>query len=171
MPDGTDQPRRDRHADFVQSINNHLMRTRPSVKEKSIPARRFLIEDSIRLGALIYLAAICKSGVDMKTAYQLFLEGLASKMGAVTQKTPAWVGATANLVVHLMSGRSVYLEENISNIVQVFEVWTQWDWATWNMVRNTFSNFLLYEDSCSGPYQDFWNKNMGSETRPVVVES
>lgn len=163
----TPQTRRDRHAAFVQGMNNDLMRTRPIVSEKSIPARRFLIEDSIRLGALIYLAAICKSGVDLKTAYQLFLAGLASKMGSVTQKTPTWVDATARLVMHLMGGQSVYLEENVANVEVVLDVWASWDFATWTVVRDTFSNFLLYDESCTGPYQDFWKSNMGSETRPI----
>lgn len=162
-----EEVRRARHAAFVQGISDDLKRTRPIVKEKSIPARRFLIEDSIRLGALIYLAAICKSGVDMKTAYQLFLAGLASKMGAVTQKTPAWIDATARLVMHLMGGLSPYLEENISNVEQVLDVWAAWDFITWTTVRNTFSNFLLYDESCAGPYQEFWKSNMGSETRPI----
>lgn len=169
MPDTNDQVRRDRHDAFVQGMNDDLMRIRPNVKEKSIPARRFLIEDSVRLGATIYLAAICKSGVDLKTAYELFLAGLASKMGAVTQKTPAWVEATARLVMHLMGGQSVYLEENIANVEKVLDVWATWDFATWTVVRNTFSDFLLYDESCAGPYQDFWKSNMGSETRPIEV--
>jgi hypothetical protein len=166
-----DKAKTDRHAAFVQGMNSDLMCTRPEVKEKSIPARRFLIEDSIRLGAMIYLAAICKSGVDLKTAYQLFLAGLASKMGSVTQKSPAWVDATARLVVHLMTGKSVYLEENIANVELVMDVWAEWDFVTWNTVRNTFSEFLLWDESCAGPYQEFWRRNMGSETRPIEVEA
>jgi hypothetical protein len=148
-------------------MHNDLMQKRPVVKEKSIPARRFLIEDSIRLGAVIYLAAICKSGVDLKTVYQLFLAGLASKMVSVTQKTPAWIEATAKLVIHLMGGQSVYLEENISNVEQILDIWTGWDYATWTVVSNTFSDFLLYDESCAGPFQDFWKSNMGTETRPI----
>jgi hypothetical protein len=147
--------RRKEFTHFVESLNEDLIRTVVPYPNHTTPSRRYLIEDSYRLAALIYISAICGERMksDWDNACKTFLDDLSSSILDINSD---W-GYTIEMILRLvMRGGRVRSQENIYYTVQIMNFSIPMDWHEWKGVRDALFGYLINAKICAGSHQDFW---------------
>lgn len=149
------EKRRKDFADFVESLNEDLIRTVVPYPNHTTPSRRYLMEDSYRLAALIYISALCErpAALDWESACEVLVHDLNQSLFNFTSD---WGYAIEMIIRLVMRGGRVRSQENIYYVLQVMDFSIPMDWHAWKRVRDALFGYLMYAKSCAGVHQDFW---------------
>jgi hypothetical protein len=151
--DPTNKERHQQHYNFVQKINHDLIQLLSPPPKCTTPFRRFLIEDSFRLTALIYLSIVPKVVIGGQINCEVVLEHVRLKL---IDSSTDWGGTIEMILKLLIAGGNVRSQQNVYYVVQLMDLLLPLNWSVWKFVRNTLLDFLLHAEVCSGVHQDLW---------------
>jgi hypothetical protein len=151
--DPTNKERHQQHSGFVQKINHDLIQLLSPPPKCTTPFRRFLIEDSFRLTALIYLSIVPKVVIGGQINCEVVLEHVRLKL---IDSSTDWGGTIEMILKLLIAGGNVRSQQNVYYVVQLMDLLLPLNWSVWKFVRNTLLDFLLHAEVCSGVHQDLW---------------
>lgn len=152
-----------RTSKFVIRLNEELGRMIDDSSKQSVPFRRFLIEDSFRLAALIYISGLSTKETEGQSEREIFLQRLQLKL---FDSTKGWGHHIALIVKLLMEGGDVNSEENVYNVLQLMDFFITLSWRHWKLTRDTLLYFFLHDEKCAGPLQEFWVLKTGMQGEP-----
>jgi hypothetical protein len=141
------------HTAFVQKLNEDLIRILSPSTRQTTPFRRFLIEDSFRLMAMIYISALCKDLPNWSTLCNNFLQAVELRLVADIKD---WGQVVSKIIQRLINMKDVNEKENVELVVQLMDIAILLDWNAWMKIRERLRKFLLEEKVCAGKYQDLW---------------
>lgn len=148
-----DKKRLKNHTNFVRKLNEDLIRILSRQTRQTTPFRRFLIEDSFRLVALIYISALCKDLPNWTDHCDNFVDAVKLEL---IPDTGDWGKVVLKILQSLMARRDVHEKENVDLVVQLMDIAVPLDWSAWLRIRDRLRKFLLEEEVCAGKYQDLW---------------
>jgi hypothetical protein len=151
--DLSNKERHQQHYNFVQKINHDLIQLLSPPPKCTTPFRRFLIEDSFRLSALIYLSIVPKVVIGGQIDCEVVLEHVRPKL---IDSSTDWGGTIEMILKLLIAGGNVHSQSNVYYVVQLMDLLLPLDWSAWKFVRDTLLDFLLHAEICSGVHQDLW---------------
>jgi hypothetical protein len=151
--DPSNKERHQQHSGFVQKLNDDLIQMLSPPPKCTTPFRRFLIEDSFRLAALIYLSIVPKVVIGGQLDCQVLLEHIQLKL---IDSSTDWGGTIEMILKFLVAGVNVHSQPNVYYVVQLMDLLLPLDWSAWKFVRDTLLDFLLHAEVCSGVHQDLW---------------
>jgi hypothetical protein len=155
---GLDKRKLEQHSKFVKKLNDDLNRMIDDPSRQSVPFRRFLIEDSFRLAALIYISGVSKKFPDWQSGCDRFIRHLEPKL---IDTTKGWGQCIELILKLLMAGGNVHSEENAYYVLQLMDFFITLSWSDWKIARDTLLDFLLHDEICQGALQDFWLRKKG----------
>jgi hypothetical protein len=141
------------HTDFIAKLNSDLIRILSPPSKKTIPFRRFLIEDSFRITCLIYISAICKSYDDWDMQSNATIEKLRITLLNNSQN---WAYTIEMLLRFLISGGKAESQKTVHCVEQLMKLFVPLDWSQWQNIRDVLLDYFLSSDLCLGPLQDLW---------------
>ncbi|KAG4432121.1 hypothetical protein IFR05_012395 [Cadophora sp. M221] len=142
-----------KHTSFLKNIDDDLLRTLALPSKTTNVFRRFLIEDSFRLAALIYLSGITHCLVEGVLNCDLFLNHLHMK---VLDASADWGHSIGMILRLLMGGGRVHSQENVYYVMQLMDLAVIMNWSAWKFVRDTLLDYLLHAEICAGVHQSLW---------------
>jgi hypothetical protein len=151
--DPTDKERQQQHSCFVQKINENLIQILTRPPKYTTPFRRFLIEDSFRLCALIYLSIVPKVVIGGQIDCEVLLEHIRLKL---IDPSTDWGGTIEMILKLLIAREDVHSQLNVYYVARLMDLLLPLDWSAWKFVRDTLLDFLLHAEVCSGVHQDLW---------------
>ncbi|PVH82311.1 hypothetical protein DL98DRAFT_143460 [Cadophora sp. DSE1049] len=151
LPDDPEQLQK--YTIFLQHINDDLLRTLALPSKTTNVFRRFLIEDSFRLAALIYLSGITNCLVGGVLNCELFLSHLHLK---ILDPSTDWGHSIGMILRLLMGGGRVHSQENVYYVMQLMDMSVTMNWSAWKFVRDTLLDYLLHAEVCTGLHQSLW---------------
>jgi hypothetical protein len=151
--DPSNKERHQQHSSFVQKIDGDLIQILSPLPKCTTPFRRFLIEHSFRLAALIYLSIAPKVVIGGQIDCEVLLEHIRVKL---IDPSTDWGGTIEMILKLLMAGGNVHSQTNVYYVVQLMDLLLLLDWSAWKFVRDTLLDFLLQAEVCSGVHQDLW---------------
>ncbi len=138
---------------FANQLNDDLTRILAPIPRCTTPFRRFLIEDSFRLAALIYISAMSKGFPNWGAGCEKVLELVTSEL---LDNTSDW-SHTVQMIFHLLvTGGKTHSQENIYYVLQLMDIFVTLDWDACKTIRDRLQDYLLYAKICAGKYQDLW---------------
>lgn len=149
----SDSERLEKHTTFLQHVNDDLLRTLSLPAKTTNVFRRFLIEDSFRLAALIYLSGIVHCIRDGVLDCELFLQHLHLK---VLDASTDWGQSIEMILRLLMGGGRVHSQENVYYVMQLMDFSVTMNWSAWKFVRDALLDYLLHAEICAGVHQSLW---------------
>jgi len=155
---GLDKRRLEQHSKFVTKLNDELNRMTDNPSRQSVPFRRFLIEDSFRLAALIYISGVSKKFPDWQGGCDKLIHHLHPKL---IDTTKSWGQCIELILKVLMAGGNVHSEEIALYVLQLMEYFITLSWGDWKLARDLLLDFLLHDKICGGALQDFWRQKQG----------
>jgi len=151
--DPLNKERHQQHFGFVQKINDDLIQMLSPPPKCTTPFRRFLIEDSFRLCALIYLSIAPKVVIGIQIDSEALLDHIRLKL---IDPSTDWGGTIEMILKLLVAGGKVHSQQNVYYVTQLMDLLLPLDWSAWKFVRDTLLDFLLHAEVCSGIHQDLW---------------
>lgn len=145
------------YAKFLKKLNAELIRILSMPLKKTIPFRRFFIEDSFRLGCLVFISAMINNHGDWEAHCDHLILDLREKL-LDSQQT--W-GRLVETMLHLvMKFQKSHSEVMVHYVTRLMEVLIVLDWEAWKQVRESILRYFLTADICSGANQDLWRCRM-----------